>query len=95
MAKFHKYDHGRGQRGWIFQCPGCESCHMVLTEGEGCPIWKVSGVEKDKPTVKPSIRACAGERVCHSFVTDGKIQFLSDSTHSLASRTVELPDFDE
>lgn len=29
---------------------------------------------------------------CHSFVTDGRIQFLSDSTHHLAGQTVELPD---
>lgn len=28
--------------------------------------------------------------VCHSFVTDGKIQFLSDCTHKLAGHTVEL-----
>jgi hypothetical protein len=32
--------------------------------------------------------------VCHSFVTDGKIQFLGDCTHSLAGQTVDLPDFD-
>lgn len=31
---------------------------------------------------------------CHSFVTDGKIQFLSDCFHSLAGQTVELPDVD-
>lgn len=31
--------------------------------------------------------------VCHSFVTEGKIQFLSDSTHALAGQTVDLPDF--
>lgn len=30
--------------------------------------------------------------VCHSFVTDGKIQFLSDSTHHLSGQTVDLPD---
>lgn len=29
---------------------------------------------------------------CHSFVTDGRIQFLSDCTHSLAGQTVDLPD---
>lgn len=29
--------------------------------------------------------------VCHSFVTNGKIEFLSDCTHSLAGKTVELP----
>jgi len=33
--------------------------------------------------------------VCHSFVTDGKIQFLSDSTHSLAGQTVDLSDLDD
>jgi len=33
--------------------------------------------------------------VCHSFVTDGKIQFLSDSTHKLAGQTVDLLDWDE
>lgn len=28
--------------------------------------------------------------VCHSFVTDGKIQFLSDCTHELAGQAVDL-----
>lgn len=32
--------------------------------------------------------------VCHSFVTDGKIQFLSDCTHALAGQTVEIPDWE-
>jgi hypothetical protein len=30
--------------------------------------------------------------ICHSFVTDGRIQFLSDCTHPLANQTVELMD---
>jgi hypothetical protein len=30
--------------------------------------------------------------VCHSFVTDGQIQFLDDCTHALAGQTVPLPD---
>lgn len=29
---------------------------------------------------------------CHSFVTDGRIQFLADCTHALAGKTVDLPD---
>lgn len=29
--------------------------------------------------------------ICHSFVTDGRIQFLSDCTHALAGTTVDLP----
>lgn len=30
---------------------------------------------------------------CHSFVTDGRIQFLADCTHALAGQTVDLPDW--
>lgn len=30
---------------------------------------------------------------CHSFITDGQIQFLGDCTHELANRTVPLPDW--
>lgn len=29
--------------------------------------------------------------LCHSFVTNGRIQFLSDSNHKLAGLTVDLP----
>lgn len=29
--------------------------------------------------------------VCHSFVTDGRILFLSDCTHALAGQTVDIP----
>lgn len=30
--------------------------------------------------------------ICHSFVTDGQIQFLTDCTHKLAGQTVSLPE---
>lgn len=33
--------------------------------------------------------------ICHSFVTDGMIQFLGDCTHKLAGQTVPLLDFEE
>lgn len=33
--------------------------------------------------------------VCHSFVSDGKIQFLDDCTHHLKGQTVDLPDWSE
>lgn len=32
--------------------------------------------------------------ICHSFVTDGKIQFLGDCTHILAGKTVDLPEIE-
>lgn len=34
------------------------------------------------------------EYVCHSFITDGRIQFLSDCTHQLAGQTVDLPEIE-
>lgn len=39
---------------------------------------------------KPSPFTC---EICHSFVTDGRIQFLGDCTHELAGQTVDLPDW--
>jgi len=39
----------------------------------------------EKLEMKPS--------VCHSFVRNGQIQFLSDCTHKMAGQTVDLPDF--
>lgn len=32
--------------------------------------------------------------VCHSFVRDGMIEFLSDCTHTLAGKTVPLADYE-
>lgn len=40
------------------------------------------------PTEAP-VFACM---VCHSFVQDGRIQFLGDCTHALAGQTVDLPE---
>lgn len=54
------------------------------------------------PTFEPSIlvtcRWMASDSemkddVCHSFVRDGRIQFLGDCTHELAGKTVDLPDW--
>jgi hypothetical protein len=45
-------------------------------------IMPPSGKFETKPTV------------CHSFVRDGKIEYLSDCTHELAEQTVELEDLD-
>ena len=50
------------------------------------------------PTDEEHERIMAGEKIdlpqmrCHSFVTDGRIQFLGDCTHALAGQTVDLPD---
>jgi hypothetical protein len=94
--------------GLMFRCPGCNENHMVrVGEGDG-PRWGYNG-NPDAPTFTPSINvtydgADAGKlhndgrrspaSVCHSFVTDGRIQFLADCTHDLAGFTVDLPDWE-
>lgn len=86
--------------GYSFACPGCNDRHMIPVTGPNA--WSFNG-NLDTPTFTPSILVHphetlddSGRRVntplCHSFVTDGRIQFLSDSTHALAGQTVELSD---
>jgi hypothetical protein len=33
--------------------------------------------------------------VCHTFITDGMVQFLGDCTHGLAGQTLPLPELPE
>lgn len=40
---------------------------------------------------EPAPFACV---VCHSFIRDGRIEFLNDCTHALAGQTVDLPPVD-
>lgn len=71
----------------------------VITKGSrvNTPCWTWNG-STDKPTLKPSVSVegyCGDEDTdfkCHSWVTDGKVQFLSDCTHNLANKTVDLLD---
>ena len=80
---------------FIFDCPGCKEPHWFKTTG-GPPRWKWNG-NFDKPTVTPSIFVSASrpESLCHSFIRDGRIQFLSDCHHALAGQTVDLPEVEE
>jgi len=91
-----------GRRG-AFRCPGCERDHSVSL-GDGA-TWSWNG-DTDRPTLSPSVLVTyngsdAGQMdddghrappaVCHSFVRDGQIEFLTDCTHALAGQTVPLP----
>jgi hypothetical protein len=63
--------------------------------------WGFNG-DLDQPTFTPSVLGRWDEwqgdgippkqHICHSFVRDGRIEFLTDCTHSLAGQTVELPE---
>lgn len=80
----------------------CVSAGTLYGNG---PVWGYNG-SLDMPTFTPSLlywlepRADADDeerryiatRRCHSFVTDGRIQFLGDCGHKLAGQTVDLPE---
>jgi hypothetical protein len=96
-AKVKEVKTGDGKPyGWKFRCPGCNDWHVLHG-------WTFNG-NLEKPTFSPSVLVHSHEALgdddktvittprCHSFVTDGRIQFLTDSTHELSGKTVDLPD---
>jgi hypothetical protein len=88
----------------LFWCPGCNMAHGIKHGSGSGPRWTWNG-DVAKPTFKPSILVRWSvpaprepddppDKICHSFVTDGMIQFLGDCTHALAGQTVPLPVWD-
>lgn len=79
--------------------------HMLPITGSGPgigqqPSWTFNG-NTERPTLSPSILTdityapllgqTEGRRhVCHSFMVDGVLQFLSDCTHQYAGQNVPL-----
>lgn len=79
----------------------------IANDGKEHPVWEFNN-DLEKPTIKPSINNLSGKyadpnwkepddtegwsTICHSFVTDGMIQFLGDCTHHLKGQTVQLPE---
>jgi hypothetical protein len=79
-----------------YWCPGCKCEHSVFTQfkNDNGAQWQWNG-DMERPTFKPSLLMTWDSKktkICHVFITDGKIQFLSDCTHELAGKTVDLPD---
>ncbi len=95
--KFHNMGQQEGETWVSFHCPGCEGGHAVPVTGPRKWTWNGS---LDKPSLTPSLSVNAGgsnptQPICHTSITDGKIQFLSDCTHKLAGQTIELPDWND
>lgn len=89
-----------GYTDWIFWCPGCKQLHSYRTKnppGVAHPCWSFNGNE-ERPTFEPSLlyytSAPGGGRnvLCHLFLRDGQLQFLSDCPHHLMGQTVPLPE---
>lgn len=95
-------------RGWVFWCPGCDEHHYVVThtfdKNMEQPTFSPSVLVTGKQTIRTGdgewdwVRGIDGkaiDKICHSFINNGKIQFLGDCTHSLANQTVDLPEYPE
>lgn len=97
--------------GVRFDCPGCDSPHVVPTKPSPNG-WDFNG-DHERPTLGPSVLVyevripadAEPSKVvapfkpgdvysprCHSFVRDGRIEFLGDCGHALAGQTVDLPE---
>lgn len=80
------------QKLYTFYCPGCKAGH-----GYHVPRWTWNG-SMDKPTFTPSLRCIGvspdGKQDCHITMTDGKIQFHSDSCHDLKNQVLDMEDVD-
>lgn len=80
----------RGRTLWHW-CPGCKRVHAFEIEKPNPwgAMWTWNG-DTERPTFTPSMHLPGR---CHYFLTDGRIQYLADSTHHLAGQVVDLPDF--
>lgn len=88
-----------GPGAWIYNgrpdapsfSPSVKVTGTVMTP-EGDALWakdKAEGMHREDGFTYPSVATC-----CHSFITEGAIQFLGDCTHALVGQTVPLPEWD-
>lgn len=91
----------------VFWCPGCAKPHpyrVARDRGEDSryPVWSFNG-DQEKPTFTPSLLVHQNRRadgtieqpLCHLFLTNGVIQYCSDSQHALAGQSVPCPEWDD
>jgi hypothetical protein len=98
--------HKMSETQYAFWCPGCNQVHTInhTWEYNGdsnkptiSPSILVKGIE-DLTDREYNLMRCGAlitpvPTRCHSFIKDGKIQFLGDCTHKLTGQTVDLPEW--
>jgi hypothetical protein len=97
-------ERGVKLRYLYYRCPGCETgWHQVVLRdpcpGAGKPSW-LWNEDTERPTLSPSILQFSGRSdgsqgetrvtVCHHFVRDGKIEYLSDCPHPMKGMIVDM-----
>ena len=69
----------------LFFCPGCKDNHWIRVAPGN---WSLSSGD-ELPTVSPSIMV-SGDKLCHSWIREGKFHFLTDCSHALAGQVVDM-----
>jgi len=64
-------------------------CAMCKTHHPYDQRWKFNG-DFENPTFRESMLIKRENYVCHSYVTNGKMEYLGDCTHELRGKTVPL-----
>jgi hypothetical protein len=91
MAKVKKITVD-GKTHYSIKCPACKVRHVLNDK------WDFNG-DYNKPTFTPSLDYTGGrynrdesytKLHCHSYIKDGKIQFLNDCSHDMKGQTVDL-----
>ena len=91
-------DKRLGLPDYFFYCEGCECDHGIWTDKNrhGSNAWEFNG-NLEKPTISPSIKVTMPvkgvNQICHSYIKEGRIQYLTDCTHHLAGKTIDLPEY--
>lgn len=103
MAKSKLFTGVNGTKYLVFYCEACGHDHVVPYEYHESFNWNFNG-DFDKPTLTPSVNNTTGSFAspgydggipptrCHFFVTDGRIHYCADCTHTFAGRLVDLRD---
>lgn len=88
--KIREIVYSKNYTQFLYNCPGCGYEHAFSLRKH-----EFNG-DLNNPTVMPSLLEKNNPaRVCHSYITDGKIAFQGDSWHELKGQTVDLPDYTE
>jgi hypothetical protein len=94
-VKHVKYEHDGivHHEQYHYFCKGCGYIHAVgLKENGGNHTFNG---DLNKPTFEPSLlQNFSPDRICHSFIRSGMIEYLGDCWHALKGQTIELPDIE-
>lgn len=110
MKLEHRHDAFGNHIGYYFMCPACNEKHALGLSWQFNGVYEaptfypsvlVTGVkainDKHGNWTGEYVRDEAGKPVkmrCHSYITDGRIAYLSDCYHQYAGQTLNLPDIE-